>query len=95
MQNVDIWGFIMTYMPIIEEGTGKMHKDIINGLCRIMLKYCFSPESAIKPINVNELTLDLLSLNDIAMSIQSVRLPSHKLMMTPAIKTLATNNAYA
>ena len=95
VQNVDIWGFIMTYMPIIEEGTGKMHKDIINGLCRIMLKYCFSPESAIKPINVNELTLDLLSLNDIAMSIQSVRLPSHKLMMTPAIKTLATNNAYA
>jgi len=67
--NVDIWGFILSYAPMIEDGYGILHKDIINGLCRIFLKYCFSPEFATKPIVVSELTDDLSSLNSIAKSI--------------------------
>jgi hypothetical protein len=73
--NADVWGFILTYAPLIEEGYGKIHKDIINGICRILLKYCFSPEFAIKPIVINELTADLSSLNDIARSIPESNVP--------------------
>lgn len=65
-KNVDIWGFLLAYVPIIEFGTEKFHIDIINGVCRILLKYCFSTEFATKPIDVNELTMDLQSLNAIA-----------------------------
>jgi hypothetical protein len=70
VHNVDVWGFILNYASFIEDGFGKIHKDIINGICRILLKYCFSPEFATKPININELSSDLLSLNDIARSIK-------------------------
>jgi serine/threonine protein kinase len=79
VHNVDIWGFVMTYAPIVEDGADKMHKDVINGICRILLKYCFSPEFAIKQINVNELALDLLSLNDIARSVTPNKIPTHKI----------------
>jgi len=69
-KNVDIWGFLLAYVPIIEYGMGKVHIDIINAVCRILLKYCFSTEFATKPINVNELMLELQSLNAIANDIQ-------------------------
>jgi hypothetical protein len=65
-KNVDIWGFLLSYVPIIEFGAEKFHIDIVNAVCRILLKYCFSPEFATKPIILNELTLDLQSLNAIA-----------------------------
>ena len=64
-KNVDIWGFLLAYVPIIEFGVGKFHIDLINAVCRILLKYCFSAEFAVKPIVINELVLDLQSLNDI------------------------------
>jgi hypothetical protein len=70
VHNVDIWGFIMIYLPFIASGYNKLHKDIINGICRILLRYCFSPEFAVKPINVSELVSDLTSLNDIARNIK-------------------------
>jgi hypothetical protein len=68
-KNVDIWGFLLAYVPIIEYGVGKFHIDLINATCRILLKYCFSSEFATTPINVKELTLELQSLNDIAAEI--------------------------
>jgi hypothetical protein len=64
-KNVDVWGFLLAYVPIIEFGADKFHPDIVNGVCRILLKYCFSTEFAIKPIVINELALDLQSLNAI------------------------------
>ena len=76
-KNVDIWGFLLSYVPMIEHGVGHFHPDIINGICRILLKYCFSSEFAAKPIDVNELVLDLRSLNiianDIIQKIQKVQ----------------------
>lgn len=65
-KNVDIWGFLLSYVPIIEHGLGHFHIDIINGVCRILLKYCFSVEFATKPVDVAELVLDLRSLTTIA-----------------------------
>jgi len=75
VHNADIWGFLMAYVPFIEEGVGKLHKDIINGVCRILLRYCFSPEFAVKPIDANELALDLSSLTSIAKSIHTSKVP--------------------
>ena len=90
--NVDIWGFILTYAPIIEEGNGKIHKDVINGICRILLKYCFSPEFATKQINVTELKLDLLSLNDIARNLPSTKIPTRKPPIINSTEILDENN---
>jgi hypothetical protein len=75
VHNADIWGFIIIYAPMIEDGgDGKIHKDIIGGICRILLKYCFSAEFAIKPINTDELISDLLSLNDISKGVEPLLL---------------------
>ena len=77
-KNTDIWGFLMCYTTIIVNGViykkDKMDKDIkynidqkiINGICRILIKYCYSPEFAIKPIDLNELVKELESLSTIA-----------------------------
>ena len=74
VHNVDLWGFMMIYAPIIEDGSGIFHKDIIGGICRILLKYCYSTEYAIKPINVNDLIEDLSSLNDISKGVDPLLL---------------------
>lgn len=65
-KNVDVWGFLLSYVPLIEYGANIFHTELINGICRILLKYCFSPEFATKPIMVSELAMELESLNDIA-----------------------------
>jgi len=41
-------------------------KEIINGISRILIKYCYSTEYAIKAINVSELSKELESLNVIS-----------------------------
>ena len=74
-KNVDIWGFLMSYLYIIEKGivyddnnTAKymIDKEIINSISRILIKYCYSTEYAIKAINVSELSKELESLNVIS-----------------------------
>lgn len=77
VKNADIWGFIMVYIPIIEHGIEVFNKELINGLCRIFLKYCFSPEYAVKVIDISELENDLLSLNSIALSLNSIAASSN------------------
>ena len=64
-KNVDIWGFLIAYVPLIEFGATIFHPELINGVCRILLRYCFSTEFATKPIIVSELVTELESLNDI------------------------------
>jgi hypothetical protein len=63
VKNADICGFLTTYLPIIEYGADKFHPDIINSICRILLKYCFSTEFATKPIDVDEVVQELKLLN--------------------------------
>ena len=63
--NIDIWGFILSYYPFIEKGISILNKKLIDGLCRIFLRYCFSTEFATKRIPLDELVEDLKSLNDI------------------------------
>jgi hypothetical protein len=62
-KNADIWGFLLAYEPIIDYGADSFHPDIINAICRILLKYCFSTEFAVEPINVSEVAAELESIN--------------------------------
>jgi hypothetical protein len=66
---VDIWGFIISYLPIFEalyenhEKLNKMESQLFKSLKHIFIKYLFSPR--ITPINVDELTNNLKDLNKI------------------------------
>jgi hypothetical protein len=77
-KNVDVWGFLMSYITIIEDDTGKFNIDVVNALCRILLKYCFSKEYAIKPIDINELVSELKSINDIIDNINKISISKIK-----------------
>jgi hypothetical protein len=82
-KNTDILGFLTVYIRFIEKGIDysqtipkkehsqiyRMDKDIINGICRIIIQYCYSTTYAIKEININKLIKELKSLNKIAESI--------------------------
>jgi serine/threonine protein kinase len=69
-KNTDIWGFLLAYVPVVEYGVNKFHPDVINAVCRILLKYCFSTEFATEPINVSDLTMDLESINSVIHSLR-------------------------
>jgi hypothetical protein len=66
---VDIWGFIISYLPILEvlhENYWKLNKiqtQLFNTLKSIFIKYLFSPR--IIPINEKELTNELKEINKI------------------------------
>jgi len=66
---VDIWGFIMSYLPIFEslfknyENLNKIEKQLFESLKNIFIKYLFSPR--IIAINEVELTNNLKDLNKI------------------------------
>jgi hypothetical protein len=66
---VDIWGFVVTYLPILEilfENYAKLntveHK-LFESLKHIFINYLFNQR--IKPINIKDLTDDLKNLNTI------------------------------
>ena len=101
-KNVDIWGFLMGYIYLIEKGinynsnntvTFLIHRDIINSVCRILIKYCYSPEYATKAINVSELSKELESLNTISRSIVKTKTKT-KTKIKPKTKTNATPGIY-
>jgi hypothetical protein len=66
---VDIYGFIISYLPIFEalfENYSKLNEnelELFESLKKIFIKYLFSPR--IQPINVSELTSELKGLNKI------------------------------
>ena len=66
---VDIWGFIISYLPILEalfDNYNKLNEiemKLFETLKNIFIKYLFTPR--IIPININDLTNDLNGLNKI------------------------------
>lgn len=68
-KNADVYGFIMTYLPLIEVTAYKGHNPWASGLTnavgRIIAQYCFDPKYAATPIPISALTRDLKSLNDL------------------------------
>jgi len=78
---VDIWGFIISYLPILEalsknyNKLNKMEIKLFETLKNIFIKYLFTPR--IIPIKINELTNDLNELNKI-INIKDIRMINKK-----------------
>jgi len=78
---VDIWGFIIAYLPILEalsknyNKLNKMEIQLFETLKNIFIKYLFTPR--IIPIKINELENDLNELNKI-INIKGIRMINKK-----------------
>ncbi len=68
LRNVDVWGFIMSYIQIIvyaKEMKGakkykkEYNKDFIKAVSDIIINYCYNPKYASSPIPVDKVIADL------------------------------------
>ena len=68
LRNVDVWGFIMSYIQIIiyaKEIKGakkykkEYNKEFIKAVSDIIINYCYNPKYAISPIPVDKVIADL------------------------------------
>jgi len=64
LRNVDIWGFIMSYIQIIiyekeTNGAKKYKKEFIKTVSNIIVNYCYNPKYAILPIPVDKVIAEL------------------------------------
>ena len=64
LRNVDVWGFIMSYIQIIIyakeiKGATKYKKEFIKAVSDIIINYCYNPKYAISPIPVDKVIEDL------------------------------------
>jgi len=74
--NCDIWGFIMSYSPLIrnnyfrnETNDGLSLKYYIKNTCDLLLKYCFNSYYSTRKININELVNDLENIKTVGYNI--------------------------
>lgn len=74
--NCDIWGFIMSYSPLIRNNylnkqadNALLGKYYVKNICDILLKYCFNDYYSIKKININELIVDLENIKTIGYNV--------------------------
>ena len=56
LPNIDVYGLIISFFPFLE--FAKI-PSVSDALKKIMMKYCFNPEYAIKKIPVDEVIADL------------------------------------
>ena len=64
LRNVDVWGFIMSYIQIIIyakeiKGASKYKREFIKAVSDIIINYCYNPKYAISPIPVDKVIADL------------------------------------
>ena len=65
-KNVDVWGFLMAYLPLVDTASTPWKAGTLeNAISRIICEYCFSSNYATRPIPVDKLARELLSLNAI------------------------------
>ena len=83
IKNIDIWGFLTTYADMVFvynispnkfDMSDKDKSILINKLINLLMKYLYSNNYSIKPINTNELMSDLRDLN-FSSSIQKLKTP--------------------
>jgi hypothetical protein len=81
-KNVDVYGFIMSYVPIImqnpynlKKNYNKKHEIIV---ANIIIKYCLSDTYADIPIDITELVNDLKELNREKKSIKTAKSKNRK-----------------
>ena len=66
LHNVDVWGFIMSYIQIIIyakeiKGAPKYKREFIKAVSDIIINYCYNPKYAISPIPIDKVIADLRS----------------------------------
>ena len=64
LHNVDVWGFIMSYIQIIIyakeiKGTKNYKSEFIKAVSDIIINYCYNPKYAILPIPIDKVVADL------------------------------------
>ena len=64
LPNVDVWGFIISYIQIIIyakeiKSAKKYKKEFIKAVSDIIINYCYNPKYAISPIPVDKVIADL------------------------------------
>ena len=65
-KNVDVWGFLMAYLPIVDTSPMPWKSNSLeNAITRIICEYCLSSKYATTPIPIDKLSRQLLSLNTI------------------------------
>ena len=69
-KNVDVWGLIMVYLPIMlgknnnnNNNNNNLDRIKIN-IANILIKYCFSGKYADVPIQIDDLIVDLIDITD-------------------------------
>jgi hypothetical protein len=74
--NCDVWGFIMSYSPLIRNNYFRNEvknalslKYYIKNTCDLLLKYCFNSYYSTKKININELVNDLENIKTLGYNI--------------------------
>jgi hypothetical protein len=69
LKNIDIWGFTMIYISIVEhlynsfKNLTDYHLQIINKIKYIIIHFLY--ENPLHPINIDSLVVELTKLNDI------------------------------
>ena len=77
LKNIDIWGFTMIYITFVENlyNNFKMlnsyQKELINKIKYIIIHFLY--ENPIEPINVNDLVVELTSLNKVIEKMGSIK----------------------
>jgi serine/threonine protein kinase len=64
LHNVDVWGFIMSYIQIIIyakeiKGAKNYKREFIKAVSDIIINYCYNPKYAISPIPIDKVIADL------------------------------------
>ena len=93
---IDIWGFIISYLPILSilfENYKKLDENelmLFNKIKNIFIKYLYSPR--IIPINENELSKELKNLNNLFNLINTKNNNLYSLKITPSVKKSIKSN---
>lgn len=94
-KNVDIWGFLMAYLPLVDTNSSPWKTGTLeNAISRIICEYCFSSNYAARPIPIDKLAQELLSLNAIVGQPTRVRSRAATKKVGPKKKKATSNKTH-
>ena len=96
LKNIDIWGFTMIYISLVENLYNKFkilnqyQKELVNKIKYIIIHFLY--ENPIKPINVYDLVFELTSLNEVIKKMDFKTQTYNKLNKTNRNKKITKTN---
>ena len=72
IKNVDIWGFLMSYIDLITQ-KNPWNDKLQSIIVKVLSEYCFSDTYAVKSIPIHSLVNELLTLNLALKSAYTIR----------------------